>query len=41
MNRMKFLNLLLLLGTTAFGHTIQNPGFETPRDTNRTLSTGW
>lgn len=32
---------LLLLSTTAFGQTIQNPGFETPRDTLRTLPADW
>ena len=33
--------LLVLFGTTAFGQTIQNPGFETPRDTLRTMPAGW
>lgn len=33
--------LLLLLSTTALCQTIQNSGFETPRDTLRTLPVGW
>ena len=31
----------LLLSIPTFAQTIQNPGFETPRDTNRTLPADW
>ncbi len=33
--------IFLLLGTTALAQTIQNPSFETPRDTMRTLPASW
>lgn len=35
------LTLLALLGVNALAQTVQNPGFETPRDTLRTLPTDW
>lgn len=42
MKTIRFLLALMgLLSTTALAQTVQNPGFETPRDTLRTLPTGW
>ena len=38
---MRYLTIFLFFCTATLAQTIQNPGFETPRDTNRTLPAGW